>query len=435
MRQPSAATYPTERNKTLQLHDPCSHVTIGEEHLATVSERPALFQASMALVGKDRQHQQSLRLAPFNRVPLWSPRIWNGMQASHYGKLLAEHRYRIALSRFPSALVLVLATGLPSVLNRLQTLRFQRAMDRLPLVADPIFILGHWRTGTTLVHELLSKDEQLAAPNTFQCFMPRCFLVAQSWLPTLTKRLLPSKRPMDNMEMGWSVPQEDEFALLSMGLPTPYRRMAFPNATPRHLDYLNFNGVPRSERERWKDGLLGFIKALNYHYQRPMVLKSPPHTGRVSTLLEMFPQAKFIHVTRSPLEFIPSTMHLWASLDMANGFQLPNHVGLESYVFDSFERLYSGFFRDRHLLTAANSVSIDYRELVRQPVEAMRRIYASLNLSGFDRLERILQERQAAMKSYQRNRHELPPVLRAKIEDRCAVYMEEFGCQQDIAAA
>jgi hypothetical protein len=320
-------------------------------------------------------------------------------------------------------------------LNRVQSLLYGRTIEATEMVSDPLFVIGHWRTGTTMVHELLSLDPQFAAPTTFQCFLPRCFLVSEYWLTKLTARLLPEKRPMDNMTMGWTVPQEDEFAILSMGLPTPYRRMAFPNHTPRHLDYLNMNGIPRNERNRWKQGLYDFIKTLNYHYRKTIVLKSPPHTGRISTLLEIFPKAKFIHISRSPMDFVPSTMHMWASLDSANGFQLPNHRGLESYVFDSFDRLYRGYFRDQHLLTAGNSVSVRFDEVVAQPVESLRRIYKKLDLGDFQRVEPSIQEWQVANQSYRRNKHHLPIALREKIDQLCQAYMREFDYVQETAAA
>ena len=357
------------------------------------------------------------------------------MQSADFGRLLAENRWQVDASRLPSAMVLVLATGMPSVVNRIQKFWYGKRVERTPLVSDPIFVIGHWRTGTTYAHELLALDPHFASPTTFQCFMPRGFLVSKRWLCPLTARLLPRKRPMDNMDMGWEVPQEDEFALLSMGLPTPYRRMAFPNHSPRHLDYINLQGVSRSERKQWKQCLYGFIKNLNYYYRRPIVLKSPPHTGRISTLLEIFPNAKFIHITRSPLEFIPSTIHMWASLDAANGFQLPHHRHLESYVFDCYEMLYQGFARDRHLLHAGNHQFVRFEDLVTHPVDTMRRIYDQLNLGDFSRVAQRLREREVADRNYRRNRHELLPAMRRKIERICSSYLGEFGYGHDVAAA
>jgi hypothetical protein len=54
--------------------------------------------------------------------------------------------------------------------------------------------------------------------------------------------LIPKQRPMDNMAAGWDRPQEDEFALLTLGAPTPYERMAFPNDEPPYGEFLDMRG-------------------------------------------------------------------------------------------------------------------------------------------------------------------------------------------------
>ncbi len=283
---------------------------------------------------------------------------------SDWRKLIAEHRYRI--DRWPTAISISVATAATSLANAIQHFLCYEKCVNTPLVEDPIFVIGHWRSGTTLVQELMTLDQRFVCPNTFQCFAPRAFLVADWWFTRLTWPLLPRRRPMDNMPMNWDAPMEDEFALMNMGLPTTYRRVAFPNDVPRHMDYLNMDGIPEPELARWKQGLHDFVKALNRRYQdKQLLFKSPPHTGRIRVLLDMYPRARFIHITRSPLKFIPSTVHMWAALDHTNALQKPHNKNLRSFVFDSYERLYRGFNRDRGLLGEHNFVEVRFDDLVR----------------------------------------------------------------------
>ena len=95
-----------------------------------------------------------------------------------------------------------------------------------------LFIIGHWRSGTTLLHELLVLDERYAYPTTYECFAPNHFLLTGNCLPKLIWFLLPAKRPMDDMAVSFDHPQEDEFALISMGAPSPLLRIAFLNDPP-----------------------------------------------------------------------------------------------------------------------------------------------------------------------------------------------------------
>jgi len=253
----------------------------------------------------------------------------------------------------------------------------------------------------------------------------------------MTAPLLPRRRPMDNMQMGWEVPMEDEFALLTMGLPSTYRRIAFPNDVPRHLDYLNMEGIPEPELERWKSGLGEFVEYLNFRYEgKRMLFKSPPHMGRIRVLLEMYPKARFIHITRNPLKFIPSTIHLWAALDHSNALQNPHNRNLRSFVFDSFKRVYHGFLRDRDLLGEDKFVEIRFDDLVADNAGVLSQVYDKLGIDGFDQYARpgIMAQKEET-REYQGNKHTLSEDLKLEILEKCADYMDRYGYSRESAAA
>ena len=136
-----------------------------------------------------------------------------------------------------------LITPFNTVTSRLQRWFYGRGIDETELAAPPLFIIGHWRSGTTFLHELLVLDDKFTSPTTYQCFAPFHFLLTERTIGRFMGILLPKRRPMDNMLAGSERPQEDEFALLTMGLRTPYRRMAFPNNQPVDMEYLNMEGV------------------------------------------------------------------------------------------------------------------------------------------------------------------------------------------------
>ncbi len=374
------------------------------------------------------------KLAPFNPVAPWCPRFWHGMNITDWGRLIAERRYRI--HRWPMAVTASISSAFVSVVNSIQHQKYYQECQETPFEDDPIFVIGHWRSGTTLIQELMTKDDRFVCPTTYECFLPRAFLVTEKWLKPATSWMLPAQRPMDNMDMGWDVPMEDEFALMTMGMPSTYRRVAFPNETPRHLDYLNMDVVPRIEIERWQAALKEFATYLNFSYRKQLLFKSPPHTGRIKVLLEMFPRARFIHITRNPLKFIPSTIHMWAALDRTNGLQLPHNRGLRPFVFNSFERLYRGYYRDRHLLTPQNSVEIRYEDVVKDLVGSIRTVYSQLRLGGFEQHARsALEIKSEQSRDYKRNQHAVPDELKQEILDRCGGYMSDFGYTQELAAA
>ena len=279
-----------------------------------------------------------------------------------------------------------------------------------------------------MLHELMVRDERLSSPSTFQCFAPHHFLVSEWFFRRFANWLLPKRRPMDNMAAGWDRPQEDEFALLNLGLPSPYRRIAFPNQGPVDLDYLTLENVPAKARKRWTRSLREFLEAVSLATGRPLVIKSPTHTARIRYLAREFPEAKFIHITRDPRALFPSTCRLWKSLDEVQALQRPDHDHLESYVIDCFRRMYDAFHESRDSIEPHRLVDVRYEELIAEPVDTMRRIYESLRLSDFEPVQPLIEAwAEREHRQYQPNRLKISASAEERIRDRWADYFQRYG--------
>lgn len=360
--------------------------------------------------------------------PFWSPRFWHGMRFGDWLKFWGSHWFKAHPLRLPMAIIVTFVTPINTILGWVQQGLYGRKIAETRIEHPPIFIIGHWRSGTTLLHELMFLDDQFGSPTTYQCCSPHHFLVSERFLPWCTSFLLPKNRPMDNMAAGWDRPQEDEFALLAMGSPTPYFRMAYPDDPPPYMEFLDMNGTAPADLSRFERTLELFVKLLTLHSGKQVLLKSPPHTGRVEVLSRLFPGAKFIHITRHPYSIYPSTLKLWFILDDAQGFGLA-HEGphREEYVFSAFERMYRGFEAQRASLDEHHLCDVRYEDLVKDPVAAVERIYKQLGLSNFERLRPKIAEYAAAQKDYKTNVHDLDEPLKAEIRRRWAGYFERYG--------
>jgi hypothetical protein len=152
----------------------------------------------------------------YHAYPWWSPRFWHGMPLEVWLPLVAEHRARASLSRWGLMATITTAAGFNSLAEPLSRARFRRQLQEAT-PTDPLFIIGHWRSGTTLMHEMLMLDERYFCPTTYQCFAPGHFLLTEGLITSALSWIMPDKRPMDNVSAGWHRPQEDEFALANMG--------------------------------------------------------------------------------------------------------------------------------------------------------------------------------------------------------------------------
>ena len=362
-----------------------------------------------------------------NPYPWYSPRFWHGMRPGTFWAMCARHGFRIHPIRWPMVFLIGLITPFNTVMGLLQGWIYGKRIAEATLKEPPVFIIGHWRSGTTYLHELMYLDERFVSPTTYQCFAPHHCLLTEWWIASWLGWLLPKQRPMDNMAAGFDRPQEDEFALLTLGAPTPYVRMAFPNDPPPFNEFLDMQGCRPEDLARFEREMTRFVKLLTVVGDKRVLLKSPPHTGRVEVLSRLFPGARFIHIVRNPYSLFPSTTRLWQSLDEVQGLQLPRNANLDEYVFDCLSRMYSGYESQRQKLDPALVVDLRYEDLIADPVGEVAKLYDRLQLGDFGPVREKVAAFVGTQKDYKPNKHQMDETLQAKIRDRWAGYFERYG--------
>jgi hypothetical protein len=224
-------------------------------------------------------------------------------------RLLRRHRFAIDPPYWPRTLFQTAVSLANSTNARREERSFGPRID-VTEVNAPLFILGHWSSGTTHLHNLLALDPGFAYPHLLQALNPLTFLITESQMAPVAERLTMRRRPQDDVAIGIDAATEDEFALCAMTGLSPYMEWAFPRGGHDYNKYLTFRQVTEEEVARWRAALTRFLKKLTLRYGRPLVLKSPPHTSRIRLLLEAFPDARFIHIHRDPYDVFRSTRHL-----------------------------------------------------------------------------------------------------------------------------
>lgn len=358
----------------------------------------------------------------------WSPRLWEGLDYFAFLRLMTRARWRVGRRQLYIAGIMSGVTFANTVLGWAQHAQYRRRVDRTPLPASPVFVLGHWRTGTTLLHELLMLDDRFTTPTTHDCFLPCHNLLSERFVKHYFAFAMPAKRPMDNMPAGWDRPQEDEFALALLGEPSTYTDVAFPNDPPLDPGSLDLSGLSPRELARWQRRLARFVRTLAVRDPRTPVLKSPPHTARVPELLSVFPGARFVHVRRDPVALFASTVKLWYEMARAHGLQTPRSPQqFEEKVLREFRTLYERYFASRHLIPPGRLVEVRFEELTADLVGGMERVYAGLDLGGFESVRPRVEAYAAANRNYQRNTFDLPPDVRARVQARWGDLIGRLG--------
>lgn len=341
--------------------------------------------------------------------------------------MLWRNRFAVAPQYWYIAGILGFSSTINLVLRWIQSGLYGERLSRVKIDPQPLFVIGHWRTGTTFLHELLIQDRQFNYPDTLACFNPNHRLISGQFFKTYANFLAPKQRPMDNMAAGWERPQEDEFALCLLGQPSTYADIAFPNHPPVYPGALDLSGLNPAELSRWKRTFRQFLQTLMFRDPRRLVLKSPPHTARIPVLLDMFPDARFVHIVRNPYVVFPSTVNLWKSLTRGHCFHSPHHQNVEEKVLREFRIIYDRLEEARSSIPRGRFHEVRYEDLIADPLVELENVYAALELEGFASARADVERYIQKSKDYETNKYRLTEEQIERIDRHWGDVIERYG--------
>ncbi|WP_108925944.1 sulfotransferase family protein [Mycobacterium montefiorense] len=356
----------------------------------------------------------------------WAAPLWIGCNFTAWTRLLIRNRFAVHWSRWHYAALYTVLSVVNSFLGMCQRIVFGRRVANTAIGDAPIFIVGHWRSGTTMLHEMMVLDDRHTGPTTYECIAPHHFLLTQRFA-RFAEFLTSKHRAMDNMDMSMAHPQEDEFAWCMLGLPSPYLTIAFPNRPTQDEQYLDMDKLSARELETWKRTLFRFVQQVYFRRRKAIVLKSPTHSFRIKVLLDIFPQAKFIHIVRDPYVVYPSTVNLFKAFSLVHGLQRPTFEGLIENVLSTYLDLYRKLDEGRELVDPSKFYELRYEDLVGDPEGHLRKMYEHLDLGDFDRYAPRLRQYLADKAAYRTNTYEMTTEQRAIVTERWAEVIDRYG--------
>lgn len=304
---------------------------------------------------------------------------------------------------------------------------------RLPATTDlapPVFILGHWRSGTTHLYNTMSRDPGWAYVPPVAVGLPwDMFGIARALRPLL-ERALPEHRWIDRIPVTPTSPQEDEVGIASMTELSFYHGIYFPRRFDALIDRgLFFDGASDAEIARWEDRFTYFLRKLTLQQPgRRLLIKNPVYTGRLARLRRLFPDAKFIHIHRDPLDVFLSMRNFYVRLLEVLALQdVPEALDIDATILRVYDRMMTRFLRDARELPAGRLVELPYAELDRDPLGALAHIYRVLDLDGFEAARPAFESYLGSVRGFAKNAFRADPAAAALVERHWGGWIERWG--------
>lgn len=333
---------------------------------------------------------------------------------------------RIGLAR-AACISSIVAAGLP--LRLFENLRYRRGILSQPLDPPPVFIIGHWRSGTTNLHKHLLHDDQFACVSFLQCLIPTGFLSLGRPVGAFLGKRLPATRPMDQVPAGLAEPMSEDFALGSLTNLSHYHSYYFPrSADSIFRRTILFEDVSPAQIDRWGKKYVHLLQKVAFAADgRRLLLKNPAHTGRIPHLLELFPNARFIHVIRNPLPVYASTCRLiekFLDLFSLQQYQLDT---VSDHVLDRYRLLMQRYLRDRDLIPPGQLLEVRYEDMVDDPLHVLERVYSELQIPGFAEARPRMAQYVESLANYQTNNYAMDHATTRRVVEACRFAFDAWG--------
>lgn len=272
-------------------------------------------------------------------------------------------------------------------------------------VGEPIFIMASPRSGTTLLHRLMSLDTQFTSYTLWQTLLPT--LTAYKVVDKLSELDARLGRPLDRLQdaaaryffRGWdgihktrfNEAEEDEgiFAL-HMASPSVWFAWPFVKELSRiaYIDELDIRDKAAAfyrgtiQRHMWHEEQQGHDKTL--------LLKNVFNAGRLGIITDAAPNARFINIVRHPYRTVGSLMSFFT---VPWQYHSPD-IALDGPEAQEFARVAMNYALTTHRfmkeLPPERGITIRYEDLIEDPEREILKIYEHFGLEASEAFKQTL---------------------------------------------
>ena len=295
-------------------------------------------------------------------------------------------------------------------------------------VPDPLFVLGHWRGGTTYLHYLLALDSRFDYLNYYQGFVPNLTILGGRFLKNIVSKQTPAKRPQDDMRVQVDLPTEEENPLATFSTRSASQSFFFPKNEDYYDKYALFKGITKYEKFRWKRAYRHMMRRIRIAGNgKQLLIKNPHNTGRALELQEIYPEARFVHIHRDPFEVFPSTYLMYDRVVKTQFLQEYSENQIIDKIIYYYESIMGRYLEQRSQIEEKLIIDISYADFVADPMGEIDRIYKHFGWQLDPESRKRMQAYVDTKKNYKKNIHHIEPTILERLKKRWSPIYKELG--------
>lgn len=349
-----------------------------------------------------------------------------GSTLRNYFRVLQQGRVhpRYYFKIFLTTVVILFATPF----HLWERIYFRRKLAKVQFEKPPLFILGHWRSGTTLLHNLLTKDPGVGYMTTYQSVFPNN--LASKWIfKTFMRINMPAERPADRVKLNINFPQEDEFAFCNTQPNGYYNFFYFPVEYSQIYDRaVHHENLSEKQIKHWYASYDTMVKkALINTGRNKIVIKNPINTARIDKLLKLYPKAKFLYIYRNPITVYLSTQRFFNGLFPTLWLERVDNEFMDHMIIDVYHRVINDYMEQKELIPPENLVELQFEKFEKDPLAEIEKIYTQLWKEDFNEVKSHFTKYLESQKKHKKHKYELGSEEIEMIQKHFRKHMEFYG--------
>ena len=313
----------------------------------------------------------------------------------------------------------------------LEHLRLQKKFADHELEESPIFLIGHWRSGTTHLHNLLSQDPRFGHLAFVQAVLPWDAMGKFKPARPIMSAVMPETRGMDDVRVSIDTPQEEEMALANMNPLSFFNTFYFPQKLSQHYRQgVLLEDISPQELDKFTSTYRYLLKKFSYvNGGKQLLLKNPANTARLAFLKANFPNAKFVHIVRNPYEVYASMRKLWPRLFTAFALQDYANIDTHSTTLEVYETLTKKFLKEQPDIPSEDFIEIRFEDLEKNPVQELTKVYQHFALPDQGSALEKIDSYAKTLSNYKRSAYQLPQSTLDEIRTRWGFALDHWNYQ------
>ncbi len=330
--------------------------------------------------------------------------------------------------KWPQVLAALGSATARSPITLLESLSSPQTFRKMPPMPHPVFIVGHWRSGTTHLGNVLSKSPQFGYVSPIASGLPGELLTLGRYFRKSLEKTLPSDRLIDRVPVTPESPQEDEFGIANM-FPISFLHGLY---FPKHFKEAFTRGVfidknSDAEIQAWEKAFVKYLRKVYVDQgHKQLIIRNPAYTTRLERIKKVFPGAKFIHIHRNPYRVFPSMQNYFKKLLPALAWQSYEHLDLDSFILANYTHMMEELFRQSAVLAPADFIEISFEKLEENPLEVLEKVYKQLQLANFENALPSFEAYLKSIQNYKKNAYQVKE-LNQRVKTEWAPYIERWG--------